>query len=84
MSSQDQDAEAPPRGSLEFVESSVLDTFIPLATDLNIEEALSGSVQRLDIASSPLSDIPQRDFLFFGKHLNLNVGHVSYLFPAPR
>lgn len=84
MSSQDRDAEAPPRGSLEFVESSVLDTVIPLATELNIEEALSGSVERLDIGSSPLSGIPQRDFLFFGKHHDVDVGHVSYLFSVPR
>ena len=41
--------DAPPRGSLEFVESSILGTIIPLASDLNIEEALSGSVERLDV-----------------------------------
>ncbi len=56
-----------PRGSLEFVESSVLDTIIPLASPLNIEQALSGSVERLDEGyASPLSSIPQRQALFFG------------------
>lgn len=56
-----------PRGSLEFAESSILDTIIPLASDLNIEEALSGSVEKLDEGnSSPLAAIPQRHALYFG------------------
>lgn len=56
-----------PRSSLEFTESSILDTIIPLASDLNIEEALSGSVEKLDEGnSSPLAAIPQRQALFFG------------------
>lgn len=60
--------EAHPRGSLEFVESSVLDTIIPLASNLDIEEALSGSVERLDEGNdSPLATIPQRQALFFGE-----------------
>jgi hypothetical protein len=55
-----------PRGSLDFAESSVLDTIIPLAS-LNIEHALSGSVERLDDGNaSPLASIPQRQALFFG------------------
>ncbi len=59
--------EARPRGSIELVESSVLDTIIPLETKLNIEDALSGSVERLDEGSdSPLAAIPQRQALFFG------------------
>jgi hypothetical protein len=65
--------DAPPRGSLEFVESSILGTIIPLASDLNIEEALSGSVERLDETDdSPLAAIPQRQALFFGKVLRLS------------
>jgi hypothetical protein len=61
---------ARPRGSLEFVETSVLDTIIPSASSLNIEQALSGSVERLDDGSaSPLASIPQRQTLFFGKSL---------------
>ena len=60
------------RGSIEFVESSILDTIIPLASDLDIEEALSGSVERLDEGNdSPLAAIPQRQGLFFGKLSNL-------------
>ena len=60
--------ESRPRGSLEFTESSTLDTIIPLASDLDIEDILSGSVERLDEGSdSPLAAIPQRQALFFGK-----------------
>ena len=62
--------EARPRGSLEFVESSVLDTIVPLASSLNLEQALSGSVERLDDSNaSPLASIPQRQALFFGKSI---------------
>lgn len=60
--------DARPRGSLDFVETSVLDTIVPLANPLNIEEALSGSVERLDHShSSPLAFVPQRHALFFGE-----------------
>jgi len=60
-----------PRGSLDFVESSVLDTIVPLTSDLNIEEALNGSVERLDEGNdSPLAAIPQRHALFFGECSN--------------
>lgn len=59
--------ETRPRGSFEFVETSVLDTIIPFANPLNIEEALHGSVERLDDDhTSPLAAIPQRQALFFG------------------
>jgi len=62
--------DAPPRGSLEFVETSVLDTLIPLASDLNIEEVLSGSVERLEDGNdSLLAAILQRQTLFFGEFL---------------
>ncbi|ESZ92214.1 hypothetical protein SBOR_7401 [Sclerotinia borealis F-4128] len=63
-----------PRGSLEFTESSILDTIIPLASDLNIEEALSGSVEKLDEGSgSPLAAIPQRQALYFDETVNIYV-----------
>ncbi|TGO42887.1 hypothetical protein BHYA_0004g00130 [Botrytis hyacinthi] len=63
-----------PRSSLEFTESSILDTIIPLASDLNIEEALSGSVEKLDEGnSSPLAAIPQRQALFFDETVNIYV-----------
>ena len=73
-----EETEAPSRRtSLEFVEYSILDTIIPHSTKFDIEEALRGSVERLDNPeSSPLSSILQRQFLFFGKtrtRLMLNV-----------
>lgn len=63
-----EEEEARPRGSLEFVETSILDTVVPLANNLNIEEALKSSVERLDEGNdSPLAAIPQRNALFFGE-----------------
>ncbi|KAF7895127.1 hypothetical protein EAF00_006941 [Botryotinia globosa] len=63
-----------PRSSLEFTESSILDTIIPLASDLKIEEALSGSVEKLDEGNgSPLAAIPQRQALFFDETVNIYV-----------
>jgi hypothetical protein len=68
MQELDLEAEEPrPRGSLEFVETSLLDTIIPLADPLNIEETLNASIERLDDGNvSPLASIPQRQALFFG------------------
>ena len=61
------EAETRPRGSIDFVESAVLDTIVPAASNLNIEEALAGSVDRLDDRNgSPLASIPQRHALYFG------------------
>ncbi|KUJ20316.1 uncharacterized protein LY89DRAFT_440277 [Mollisia scopiformis] len=63
-----------PRGSLEFVESSILGTVIPSTSDLNIEEALSGSVERLDEGNdSPLAAIPQRHALYFDETVNVYI-----------
>lgn len=77
--------EARPRGSLEFVETSILDTIVPLASNLNIEEALKGSVERLDEGNdSPLAAIPQRNALFFGKCPDSKLNTVSYSFVDPR
>jgi hypothetical protein len=68
MMAEMEEEEARPRGSLEFVESSILDAIVPLSSNLNIEEALKGSVERLDEGNdSPLAAIPQRNALFFGK-----------------
>ena len=76
--------EAKPRGSLEFVESSVLDTIIPLATKLNIEDALSGSVERLDGGDdSPLAAIPQRHALFFGMFSRIALSFCVLLIHRP-
>ncbi|KAL3428053.1 hypothetical protein PVAG01_01562 [Phlyctema vagabunda] len=58
--------ERPPRSSLEFAESSILDTLVPLEEAVDMEQALSGSVQRLDDHhDSPLASIAQRQSLFF-------------------
>ncbi|KAH8808231.1 TRAPP trafficking subunit Trs65-domain-containing protein [Xylogone sp. PMI_703] len=63
-----------PRGSLEFAESSVLDTIVPLASNLNIEEALSNIAERLeDGQDSVLASIPQRQALFFDETVNVYV-----------
>lgn len=60
--------EVQPRGSLDFVESSVLDTVVPSSTAVNIEDALGGSVEHLDGGTaSPLSSVAQRQILFFGR-----------------
>lgn len=68
MAETEMEDEIRPRGSIELVESSVLDTIVPLASELNIEEELSGSVERLDGGKgSPLAGIPQRQALFFGQ-----------------
>lgn len=66
--------EARPRGSIEFTESAVLDTIIPLDSALDIEDALGGSVKRLDEGNgSPLASIPQRHALYFGQSLLGNI-----------
>lgn len=64
----DDEREFQPRGSIDFVESSILDTIIPSSTNISIEENLRGSVERLDEGdASPLSAIKQRHSLFFGE-----------------
>ncbi|CAG8958906.1 hypothetical protein HYFRA_00012903 [Hymenoscyphus fraxineus] len=66
--------ETRPRGSLEIVESSVLDTIIPLESNLNIEEALGACIERMDEGhGSPLAAIPQRQTLFFDETVDLYV-----------
>ena len=55
------------RGSLEFVESSVLSTVVPNAGDIDITKALQTALENFDqTESSPLSSIAQRSLLFFG------------------
>ncbi|RFU35964.1 hypothetical protein B7463_g300, partial [Scytalidium lignicola] len=66
--------EARPRGSLEFAESAVLSTIVPLASNLNVEEALNSLVERLDESQdSLLASIPQRQALFFDETVNVYV-----------
>ncbi len=63
------------RGSLEFVETSILGTLIPASTSFNVEEALNGSIERLDDSNaSPLAAIGQRQSVFFGTFLVQYVG----------
>ncbi|KAH8663065.1 TRAPP trafficking subunit Trs65-domain-containing protein [Tricladium varicosporioides] len=74
MAETEMEDEIRPRGSIELVESSILDTIVPLASELNIEEELSGSVERLDGGKgSPLAGIPQRQALFFDETVNVYV-----------
>lgn len=83
MSDGDQDYQT--RGSVDFVETSILDTIIPSSTTVNIEEALRGSVERLDEGiASPLASITQRQILFFGRSSALGYSSMSYLFVDPR
>jgi len=60
--------EGPPRGSAEFVETSVLEAIVPAASSIGIEDLLQswdGSVD--DENASILPFISQRQFLLFGK-----------------
>ena len=55
---------------MDLVESSILDTIIPSSTIENIEDALGGSVERLDVATgSPFYAIAQRQSLLFGESM---------------
>jgi hypothetical protein len=79
------DQESQPCGSVDFVESSILDIIIPSSITVNIEEALRGSVERLDEGTaSPLASIAQRQILFFGRSSATGYGSMSYLFIDPR
>jgi hypothetical protein len=63
--------EGPPRGSAEFVESSVLEAVVPAASSISIVDLLQsrdGSVD--DENASILPFISQRQFLLFGKQLH--------------
>lgn len=70
------------RGSVDFVETSILDTIIPFSTTIDIKEALHKSVN--EGAASPLASIKQRQTLFFGGCPFTGYGSVSYLFIDPR
>lgn len=59
-----------PRASTEFVETTVLDTFIPAYTQTNVEDLLSRTLETLGgNKRSPLSHVAQRADLLFGKNL---------------
>jgi hypothetical protein len=52
----------------EFLRHAILDTVVPHAPALDIEDALSSALEDgADDLPSVLSSIPQRSLLFFGK-----------------
>lgn len=66
--SSDGEEDIRPRGSVEFVECSVLDSIVPASTNLDIETALNSSVATWAEGGAPsLAHIQQRQSLFFGK-----------------
>lgn len=53
-----------------FLKHAVLDTIVPHASEVNLEEALSSGLRvDSDDSLSLLSSIQQRDLLFFGMSL---------------
>jgi hypothetical protein len=53
----------------EFLRHAILDTVVPHSPALDIEGALSSSLENgADDLPSVLSSIPQRSLLFFGMH----------------
>jgi hypothetical protein len=55
------------RGSLELVDSSVLETIVPFASEFDIEDALGSYVgDSEDSDGSAFAFIPQRKLLYFG------------------
>ncbi|KAF2866716.1 TRAPP trafficking subunit Trs65-domain-containing protein [Massariosphaeria phaeospora] len=66
--------EGQPRGSVDFVESSVLEAVVPSASDFDIEDELAswdGSID--DENSSVLPFIPQRQMLIFDELVDVYV-----------
>ncbi|KAI9839976.1 MAG: hypothetical protein M1819_000168 [Sarea resinae] len=59
--------ESRPRGSGEFMESAVLDTIVPHASDIKFEDVFTSasSEETGDWDASVLSTIPQRSLLFY-------------------
>jgi hypothetical protein len=55
------------RGSLEFVESSIIQTVIPEHTELSLEEGLRASLAKDGDVDAALQDITLRQAVFFGK-----------------
>jgi hypothetical protein len=58
--------EPQPRGSAEFVESSVLEAVVPLSSDIDIEEDLSSWDGNTDENGSILPFLSQRNVLLLG------------------
>lgn len=74
--------ESQPRGSAEFVESSVLEAVIPNHSEIDIKDELEswdGSIE--DESSSVLPFVSQRQVLLFGKTRIFKSRHtISYLY----
>lgn len=52
----------------EFLRDAILDTVVPHASDIDIEDAISSSLEEdLEDSSYLLPGIKQRPLLFFGK-----------------
>lgn len=63
-------AEAPPRTSAEFVESSVLEVLVPSDANLDIKEAVESWDGNVEDEKQPLLPfITERPLLLFGRHL---------------
>lgn len=61
-------AEAQPRGSVEFVESSVLEVVVPSASEFNVKDDISswdGTDEEENTSVLPF--LPQRQVLLFGE-----------------
>ncbi|KAI9816401.1 MAG: hypothetical protein M1832_005068 [Thelocarpon impressellum] len=66
--------ESVPRNSAEFVETAVLETLVPHASNIDIENELSNDeTLEDDDDASPLSNIPQRRLLYFDEQLDVYV-----------
>jgi len=72
--------EAQPRGSAEFVESSVLEAVVPASLDIDIESKLSSWVGNVkDGSGSILPFLSQRQMLLLGMVADVrHFQHASY------
>lgn len=72
-------AEAQPRQSLDFVESSVLEAIVPAKSELDIKGEIGSWNGTADEAGSILPFLPQRQVLLLGMCLvTFRHSHVSY------
>lgn len=63
----DDDEPQQSRGSLEFVESSIIQAIVPGFTDCGLEESLQASVAKNGNVDAVLHNIALRQTLFFGE-----------------
>lgn len=55
------------RGSLEFVETSIIQTIVPEFTELSLEEGLRTSLAKNGDVEAALQDMALRQTVFFGE-----------------